>query len=455
MLALEIEFLTGRYRATSFRERDAGEWPPHPSRVFSALVATRYEAGLGPETEEALLWLERLPAPEIAASEAVQREITLHYVPVNDTALPVEFRSRQPRAFPTMWPASPVVHFVWPEAAPPPSIRAALDELALFTTYLGHSSSLVRFAFQDAGEVATTFRPDPAGELNLRVPRAGRLQSLKQRWDQGQPVDAGPFERYAAVNANAALETAASTFGEMLVVRCEEGRAVPLSAAINLTGILRDAVLQKAGDNAPPVFHGHGDAPHIAYIPLPFVGRKYADGHVLGLAAVLPRGLPRADRRAVIATFGEVVELKLGTLGEWHIQPVTQPTNVTTLDPETWSRPSRTWATVTPIVFDHFPRDRDGRRAAEILADSCTRIGLPVPLGVDLSGFSKFIGVPPVRDFRLRRRDSEPPRPATHAVLHFDRPVRGPVILGAGRFFGLGLCRPFKSKTDEPAESLA
>ena len=48
MLALEIEFLTGRYRATNFRERYAVEWPPHPARVFSALVATHYEAALGP-----------------------------------------------------------------------------------------------------------------------------------------------------------------------------------------------------------------------------------------------------------------------------------------------------------------------------------------------------------------------------------------------------------------------
>jgi CRISPR-associated protein Csb2 len=455
MLSLEIEFLTGRYRATNFRERDAGEWPPHPSRVFSALVAAHYEAELGPETREALLWLEQQPSPEIAASDAIEREIALHYVPVNDSSLPPEFRNRQPRAFPTMWPASPVVHLLWPKAEPSPAIRAALDELASFATYLGHSSSLVRLAFHDAAKVTATYRPSAGGKINLRVPRGGRLQTLDQRWKQGQSVDAGTFERYAEVNANADAPTAESNFDEMLVVRCEEGRAVPLTATINLTSILRDAVLEKVGDNAPAVFHGHGEAPHIAYITLPFVGRQYADGHILGLAAVLPRGLSRADRRAIIAAFGEIEKLTLGALGNWQIKSVPQPTSVTTLDPETWTRPSKTWATVTPIVFDHFPRDREGRRATEILADSCTRIGLPVPTKVDLSGFSKFVGVPPVRDFRIRRRDTDPPRPATHAVLHFDRPVRGPVILGAGRFFGLGLCRPFKIKADEPAEPRA
>src|SRR4051812_9301561 len=104
MLTLEVDFLTGRYRATSFRERDTGEWPPHPSRVFSALVAALYEAGLDARCRQALLWLESQPAPEIAASEAVEREVTMHFVPVNDDPLPSEFRNRQPRVFPTIWP---------------------------------------------------------------------------------------------------------------------------------------------------------------------------------------------------------------------------------------------------------------------------------------------------------------------------------------------------------------
>jgi CRISPR-associated protein Csb2 len=33
-------------------------------------------------------------------------------------------------------------------------------------------------------------------------------------------------------------------------------------------------------------------------------------------------------------------------------------------------------------------------------------------------------------------------RPRRHLVLYFAEPVAGPVLLGAGRFRGLGLCRP-------------
>ena len=37
-------------------------------------------------------------------------------------------------------------------------------------------------------------------------------------------------------------------------------------------------------------------------------------------------------------------------------------------------------------------------------------------------------------------------RQLTHAVIRFAEPIDGPVILGAGRFVGLGLCRPLDSE---------
>ena len=35
-----------------------------------------------------------------------------------------------------------------------------------------------------------------------------------------------------------------------------------------------------------------------------------------------------------------------------------------------------------------------------------------------------------------------PRRVLVHATVEFPRPVRGPLLLGAGRYFGLGLFRP-------------
>jgi CRISPR-associated protein Csb2 len=75
---------------------------------------------------------------------------------------------------------------------------------------------------------------------------------------------------------------------------------------------------------------------------------------------------------------------------------------------------------------------------------------LPPPSHVIASATSGLTGA--VAAFPHRRqpgwqRWQLPPKLAgrylTHATISFDRPIQGPVILGAGRYVGLGLCLPF------------
>jgi CRISPR-associated protein Csb2 len=90
MLAIEMTLLTGRYVATAYNNRRESEWPPHPARVFSAMVATHFSAGDVHERDDeraVLEWLECQGSPEIVASEAVPRDVTTVFVPVNDVAL--------------------------------------------------------------------------------------------------------------------------------------------------------------------------------------------------------------------------------------------------------------------------------------------------------------------------------------------------------------------------------
>ena len=88
MLAIEVNFLTGRFVATAHHDRRAAEWPPHPARLFSALVAAWADDDT-PSSEErqALEWLEAQDPPSIAASKAVARKVLTNFVPVNDTAV--------------------------------------------------------------------------------------------------------------------------------------------------------------------------------------------------------------------------------------------------------------------------------------------------------------------------------------------------------------------------------
>src|SRR4051812_22401721 len=108
MLAIEVAFLLGRYSATDFRDRERAEWPPHPSRLFSALVAAVHEGGLSESARAALLWLENQPPPCLHAEHQVpERTPVISYVPVNDPKddpLP-QCRERQPRSFPSVSPS--------------------------------------------------------------------------------------------------------------------------------------------------------------------------------------------------------------------------------------------------------------------------------------------------------------------------------------------------------------
>ncbi len=91
MLAIEVELLTGRYAATAHNDRRRAEWPPHPARFFSALVAALHDNEQVDHAERmALQWLERQGAPSLwvdPESKVGRRDVHDVYVPVNDVTL--------------------------------------------------------------------------------------------------------------------------------------------------------------------------------------------------------------------------------------------------------------------------------------------------------------------------------------------------------------------------------
>jgi CRISPR-associated protein Csb2 len=114
---------------------------------------------------------------------------------------------------------------------------------------------------------------------------------------------------------------------------------------------------------------------------------------------------------------------------------------------QVWTRPSRTWATALPMVLDRFPK-RNGRQVEEIVAHGCEVAGLPAPVAVEVARQGSLLpGAPDLPGRALRRAEKERPLPARHVRVHFDRPVKGPVVLGSKKNFGLGLCLPCDDTT--------
>ena len=254
---------------------------------------------------------------------------------------------------------------------------------------------------------------------------------------------------------------AGSVFDPHPIVLAVGGRRpVPLTMTIRLTAALRGMLLRACdapGNPLPEWFTGHGPDgrpsanPHMALVPLPWVGWPHSDGTIAGLAVLPPRGHdPREIRRVLRPALmdgatGTARRNRLfdGTLFDCAVVHDDREHLPADLDPRPWTAVSRAWASVTPVVLDrHFDgRDR-WHRAAESVKDMCVRIGLPRAGEVLLQPVSLVEGVPNARDFpEMARRGDGGRRAQNHAVVIFDEPVAGPLLLGAGRFRGYGLCR--------------
>jgi CRISPR-associated protein Csb2 len=400
-------------------------------------------------------------------------------------------RTRQPRTFPACVPAEPLVTFVWPEA-PTPALRAALISLCERLVRLGHSSSLVRAwlrepASPDELRPEPALTPHPEGPEVLRVPEPGQLERLAAAFEVHQGVELRilptGFQRYGDV-ATAMEPPARSVFADdFIVFERVGGDPLTLVRAADLGEALRGALMAHADQPVPEVLSGHRsngqpvEHPHAAFVALPHVGSTYAEGQVLGVAVVPPRGdaegrrqLARAIGRWEASASGTAeapsddapeLKLALGRPGVLHVQRVAfGEASRQTLRRATWTGPSRFWATATPIALDRNPGDLHAasaerrRRAFEeaeaTVARACAHVGLPPPTYVEVTRSATMTGTAKPRAHPpFPRASNKPRRVLVHARIEFANPVRGPVLLGAGRYLGLGLCRPIPPRQEK------
>jgi CRISPR-associated protein Csb2 len=145
-----------------------------------------------------------------------------------------------------------------------------------------------------------------------------------------------------------------------------------------------------------------------------------------------------------------VAKLNFGPAGVWILEHTTMPSRQS-LRPDRWCEAGRTWASATPVLLDRFPDRGDDLEAAALIAGACVNIGLPEPKEIEFHKYSAVTSAPPAYPARGQRSrpDWSFPQGARfarrlrrHVVLRFAEPVAGPVILGAGRFHGFGLCLP-------------
>jgi len=352
MLAIEVEFLTGVSVAATAPPREP-EWPPHPDRLFQALVAAwgRNEEPLDDE-RAALQWLESLDSEGlvVSAPPAHRRDVVSVFVPPNDArttkdagksirVIPELRRNRNPRRFPAVVPAAqpPIVRYIWQRADGLGQHRAALSRLAAEVTYLGHSHTLVRVALTESDSDRCDQRWMSDGPRSLRTPYPGRLASLVARYDDG--MRPSPSLALRDFIPSRSQEAAQSVFDPAAIVLADDGGFVPALDAFPLVAKrLRDALLKTADDKGlriPTLLSGHNadgspaEMPHLAIAPLADVGWAYSRGRLMGIALVWPRDAVVEERAAalqVLAVFRDAgAELHFGHLGSWRVALVAEP----------------------------------------------------------------------------------------------------------------------------------
>jgi CRISPR-associated protein Csb2 len=144
------------------------------------------------------------------------------------------------------------------------------------------------------------------------------------------------------------------------------------------------------------------------------------------------------------------IRLTLGALGDCVLELVERDERRQALQADTWmcaGTGATRWATVTPFAVDRHAKSKEPWEELELgVAAACERIGLPRPVEVSVMPVSMFVGAPPAREMpRIKRKSSGLIR-HVHAVLTFAEPILGPVLIGAGRYRGYGLCRPLRTE---------
>lgn len=378
------------------------------------------------------------------------------------------------RNFPAARPHDAVIRLFWADADPREETLTALQRLALDTAYIGHSASLTRCRF--------FLDPDFGGSNEAKPPERtvydGRFAELRQRFETGRR----PLPGTRVAPQPKAQPDRTNVFGDRwLILEHIAGDMPDIRACALIAKALREALLSGyqqigLGDRIPETVSGHARdgsptrAPHLAIVALTFVGFPYADGHIMGFALVPPRDsaiLDDDDFRKVLRRLAPIDEergrrvlalkTKAGTSSDRafaiDLSPTFEsPANKLSLDPALYVWRSRTFATVTPIVLDRHLKKAGEARWEEVaaqIASACVNIGLPEPDAIVADKHAAFEGAPSAYPsgtspawMRWRLPASLLSRQLTHTVIRFATPVDGPVILGAGRFAGLGLCRP-------------
>ena len=484
------------------RGHGINEWPPAPARLFQALVAGAARGDeLSDEDRTALEWLESCEAPMIAAPLARKAQPFTNFVPNNDldkfggdhreinqirtvkTIRPCIFNSETPLLF--RW----AFHNEHEEHAR--TICQIAERLYQLGRGVDMAWAWAEILDADETEMLLTrdervvYCPNKDGvDKTLLCPVKGSLSSLMQRYaanskrfnliKQGrqtqQSFSKPPEPRFAKVMYNAPARHV--LFELRTLDNTHTFAAWSLARTVELVKFIRDGACKLLKDELPAetqkidrVFIGckateADKTTRLRIVPLPSIGHHHADYGIRRVLIETPANCPlRTDDISWAFSGLEQYNEETGEI-HWNLVKTEEDSMLQHYGIDSGEQNKyRVWRTVTPaaLPIPHTRKRKDdpapNRRTIEEQAchaakQALRHAGITTPIDTIRVQHEPFEhNGSRAGEFAVSSRFTK--RNLFHVEIAFIQPLCGPLIIGNGRYFGLGLMAPIKGVSSD------
>lgn len=483
----------------------ASEWPPSPARLFQALLAgVGRGKGTPKQMLDALRWLEGLAAPTIGAPRARVGTEQLLYVPNND----LDAKGGDPtkvseirvgkRIVPRLTDTRVPLVYVWSWEGPTEyvaSLVGAADNLYQLGRGVDLAWARAEELDDDALELLLNAYPGlihVPSETNARggllCPVPGSIDSLERRFHATRLRAIQIEGRRATAFENApkplfrsiSYDRKSVTHVFELLDDLRDSRSYPVSTrfASKLVEVIRDRAADRLRTTFPAQTqevdrvligrraNGSNDGPsedRVRLIPLPSIGHPEADIAIRRVAVEVPSGAGISTEDLAWAFENlSPINPETGEIGPYRL------VRSSAVSPmfERYAAHARTFRSVTPIVLPETVARRriePSRRRADAKAGS-ERASEEQHAFVALRTALRHAGVRArIESIHLQREPFEKRGTRAeafasgtrfakerlwHVEITFDRAIVGPLVIGDGRFLGLGVMAPVETSPD-------
>ena len=462
-LRITVEWLDGRYHGR--------EWPPAPYRLYQAMIAGDTRTARGdPVLEAAMRHLETLPPPAVTAPPVDACTEATAAVPNNDADAALALYARGKPALARAQAARALtrrtrrarhvegtVAYDWRATSETAAHLRALARIARGVTALGLGIDLalaraVLHAQSPPPAPGIRYAPAPAARRSLRVPWPGAFDALQKAYRAnrariGAVTVAGAADAPVRTVAYACALEPPPVRWAAFSLRTPDDRPLALEGtrAFEAAAMVRHAIARaarSAGLDSGLVSElmGHGGEHRIRVAPLPTVGHRHADGRVRRVMLTAPLGVPGdawADVVARLAGAPLVREHARRPCGRARAAQApamrccagSGPRRRRGRRQRPWCCPAATTAGAGARPHRALRRLLRHAGLAEALLESATLEPAP-----------RVAGSAPAHRYRRPRHLAH--YPVAHLSVTWRTALVGPLALGAGTGYGLGLLVP-------------